>query len=303
MGPAELDRSLDIATALALAITLWATGIGLGISVGMSDIVGALGRRRLVGRIVVLDLLLVPIAMWVCVRLLVPDEAIATGLLLVAFAAAGPLGIKLVQLAGGDAALAIGLVVTLELANLVAIPLWSSLLGITSTLDVAIDIVRTLVLLVLAPLAGGLLIGRRLRVEGRRRLEVATARIGNVGLVLVVAVVVGRNLDTIGPSTIGAVVAAAIVVAFALAAGWVVGGPDRPRRISASLVTGVRANAAALAIATTSLAHLPGVALGVVIAGLVSVVAPTLVAVLLALHASRERDPGRDTSGPLRASG
>lgn len=155
MDPLAPGSFLDTAVALAITVTLWATGIGLGASVRASDIVAPLRRRGLLARVLALDLILVPVAMWVCVRVLVPDDGYATGLLLVAFASAGPLAMKLVGLARGNAALAIGLVVVLEVANLVVVPLWTSLLGVTSALVVIVDILRTLAILVLAPLVSG----------------------------------------------------------------------------------------------------------------------------------------------------
>lgn len=278
MDASAFRPASDILLSVALVVTLWATGIGLGMSVRPAQVVDSLRRRGLVTRMVLLDLLLVPVAMWVCVRWLALDDGLATGLLLVAFAAAGPLAIKLAHLAGGDVAFAVGIVIVLEVANVLVVPLWASQLGLVSTAAVAIEIVRTLLLLVLLPLTLGLFVGRRWPARAPGWAPVA-ARVSSVGLVVVVCVIVGRDIDVvISAIETGAALASVVVVALALLGGWLFGGPLRATRVTASMASGVRANGVALAIATTAFADRPEVAVGVVTAGLVSIVVPTLVA-------------------------
>ena len=107
------ESTLDLVQALLLIATLWAAGLGLGMSVRLADVLGSLRRPALVAKTVTLDVILVPVAMWLAVSLFLPGEAIGTGLLLVAFASAGPLGIKLAAVAHGDIGYAIGIVVVL----------------------------------------------------------------------------------------------------------------------------------------------------------------------------------------------
>jgi len=239
--------------------------VGLGTQVSLGEIARSLRQWRLVVRAIVLDVVLVPVVMWIAVELLVPDEGYATGLLLVAFAAAGPLRLKLAQVMGADPAFAIGIVVILEVANIVLVPLWASLLGLSSSADILVDIVRTLALLVALPLAMGMAF-RSLRPAnavtlGRRALVLAA-----VGLVVSVAIISARYLDVVlGSVGNGAALASIIVTSFALVAGFLLGGPRRATRLTTSAVTGVGANAAALAVATGAFAGQPAVAAGVVI--------------------------------------
>lgn len=281
------EGSLDLIQALLIVGTMWATGVGLGMSVRFTDIATSLRRPALVARTAVLDIVLVPVVMWVTASLLLPEGGIATGLLLVAFASAGPLGIKLADIAGGDTEYAIGIVVVLELANVAAIPIWSSFLGVATAAVVAIEMVRTLVLLVVLPLGVGMLIGRRW-ATGARRWAPILQRLSSVGVVAVVAFLIVRNVRYLDDDlAYNALLAAALVIGFALAAGWLMGGPERQTRISTSLVTGVRANAAAVAIAATTFAGMPVVSLGVILAGLVSAVLPSLFAAALTIRSRR----------------
>jgi len=280
------DGTLEAIQNLTLLATLWLTGIGLGMQVRLAEVVRSLQRRALVARTVVLDVLLVPAAMWLAVRLLVQDEGYATGLLLVAFAAAGPLGLKLAQVMRADAAYAIGIVVVLEASNTLLVPLWAASLGITASTAVTLDIVRTLVAIVLLPLAVGMIV-RRVRPEAAVALGPICLRMATVGLAVVVGLVIVRNVGTMSEAlSNGAAVAAVVVVVFALAAGWALGGPERGTRLSTSVVTGVRANAAALAVAGSTFADQPAVLAGVVTAGLVSVTLPTLMAYVVAWRAA-----------------
>lgn len=284
-----MDDVLQLIQTLSLVATLWLSGIGLGMQVSVTDIARSLTRVGLVARTITLDVVLIPVAMWLAVRLLVPDEGYATGLLLVAFAAAGPLGLKLSSVMGADIAYAIGIVVVLEFANLVIIPLWSGVLGITSSSDVIVEIARTVGLLVALPIAIGMAI-KRVREGVAESLSATLLQLATVGLMVVVVIVVGRSLDTLlNAISNGSALAAVIVITFGLGAGWLLGGPQRSTRLTTSVVTGCRANGAALAVATGAFAGQPEVAAGVVTAGLVSMTIPTAMAYVVAWRSQGSR--------------
>jgi BASS family bile acid:Na+ symporter len=295
------EGGLDAAYAVVLAITLCATGIALGASIRPRQILDATNRPGLIARVIALDMVLIPVVMWACVRLLVPDSEYATGLLLVAFASAGPLGIKLAQVAGGDVAYAIGIVVVLEVANVLVVPAWATLLIPGPVATIAVDMARTLLIYIALPITVGLLL-KRWRPVPAAEVARISQRASDLGLVAVLALVLIRHagfvLDAVGS---GAPVAAAITVGFALAAGWLLGGPARGTRITSSLVTGVRANGVALAIAASSFAGMPRVEVGILVFGLFSVFGPTVFAVLIANRTER-RGIGVDATLGLRSA-
>ena len=226
------EGTQDLIQTLLLVATLWAAGIGLGMSVGLRQVVQSLRRPALVARTMTLDVILIPLAMWVAVRVMLPDDELGTGLLLVAFASAGPFGIKLADIARGDIGYAIGIVVVLEVVNVAAIPLWSSLLGVASQIEVVVDMARTLVILVILPIGLGMLVGRSGPARTKRSAAIL-GRASNIGLILIVTFLVIRNADALGQAQgSGALVAASLVIGFALAAGWLAGGPTRPTRVT-----------------------------------------------------------------------
>jgi BASS family bile acid:Na+ symporter len=283
-----VDRSLDQFYQVALALTLWITGLGLGMSFGPRLILRTLRRGGLFARATVLDVVIVPLMVWGLVEAFSIPDHYATGLLLVGVASAGALGIKAAQLARADLPYAIALVVVLEAANVIAIPVWVALLMPPGVQVPMWPVVRTLLLLVLAPLAVGMAVRAR-RPPTAARLARLAAPLSTVGLLVVIAIVLARYarivLDafvTVGPAALTAVL-------LALLLGWLLGGPARPTRAATSLVTGVRANGPALAIAQASFPSLAAVSVAIVAFAMFSVLLPVSFAIVAGRTAESQR--------------
>jgi BASS family bile acid:Na+ symporter len=282
-----VDRALDPLYQVALALTLWITGLGLGMSFGPRQILRTLRRGGLFARAAVLDILLLPLLIWGLTRAFSVPDRYATGLLLVGMASAGPLGIKAAQLARADLPYAIALVVVLEAANAVAIPIWVALLlppGVQVPMG---PVVRTLLLLVLAPLAVGMAI-RPSRPSIARRLAHWAAPLSTLGLVVVIVIVLARYAGIVAEAFAAVGPAALTAVLLALLLGWLLGGPARPTRAATSLVTGVRASGPALAIAQASFPSLAEVSVAIVAFGMFSILLPVLFAVVVGRTAHRQ---------------
>jgi hypothetical protein len=71
--------------------------------------------------------------------------------------------------------------------------------------------------------------------------------------------------------------------------GWLLGGPARPTRAATSLVTGVRANAPALAIAQASFPSRAAVSVAIVAFAMFSILVPVLVAIVIGRTAHRHQ--------------
>ena len=286
-----MDRSLDQLYQVALALTLWITGLGLGMSFGLGQILRTLRRGGLFARATVLDVVIVPLLVWGLVQAFSIPDHYATGLLLVGVASAGPLGIKAAQLARADLPYAIALVVVLEAANVVAIPVWVALLLPPGVQVPMWPVVRTLLLLVLAPLAVGMAVRAR-RPPTAARLAQLAAPLSTVGLLVVIAIVLARYARIVLDVFVAVGPAALTAVLLALLLGWLLGGPGRPTRAATSLVTGVRANGPALAIAQASFPSLAAVSVAIVAFGIFSVLPP----VSFALVAGRTAEPERPST-------
>ena len=220
-----------------------------------------------------------PVAWAVTVLLQVPDP-FAIGLILVGATAAGPLSIVAVQLARGDTILALATVTWLEVANAVAVPVWAALLLPRSAPVPMGPVVVVLVAGVLAPIVAGTLV--RVRGPGLAdRLEPIARVVSILGLIAVIAIVVVENVPLVGAAAkAGVPLATVLLMAFALAGGWLVGGSLPSTRLAIALVSAQRGSSVALAIAVTAFADVPEAAVAVAVFGMISVVAVPLIGVL-----------------------
>lgn len=275
-----MDRALGQFYQFALVLTLWITGLGLGMSYGPSQILRTLRRGGLFARAVLLDVVIVPLLIWGLVQAFSVPDRYATGLLLVGMASGGPLGIKAAQIGRADVPYAIALVVVLEAANAVAIPVWVALVlppGVQVPMG---PVVRTLLLFVLAPLAVGMAI-RTIRPATAKRLARWAPPLSTLGLLVVISVVLARYVGIVAEAFAVVGPAAVTAVLLALLLGWLLGGPTPSTRAATSLVTGVRANGPALAIAQASFPSLAAVSVAIVAFGMFSVLLPVLVAIVI----------------------
>lgn len=293
-----MPATLDLAYTLALTITLWATSIGLGAGHDPRLVGTAVRRRALFARLVVLDVVVVPLVVAALVRLVPvpPDDAI--GLLIVGAAAAGPLGLKTVQLARADVPLAIGLVIVLELLNIVAMPVWAAILVPGVGALPFVEIARTLVLGVLLPLLLGFAIRRK--APGRAGLvERRSTTVSSIGLAIVIGIVVLRDGSAVVAAFRSGVPAVAVgTILIAMVLGWWLGGPDPSSRRTGACVSSVRANLPALAVATTAFGVAAPAVSAIVVFGLCSVVLVPLAALVLG---ARQTDYDRLGAGSRRS--
>ena len=280
----------------ALVVTLWATGIELGITLGIRGMVEPIRRVGLFGRAAALDVVGIPLLVWSLVTVLSIPRGYAIGLLLVGAASAGPLGIKASQLARGDVGYAVSLVVVLEVVNAAAIPVWVALLMPPGVVIPFAEMLVTLAAVLLLPLALGAALGARSPARAQR-LTRPLRSTASFGLTLVIALVVSRNVDAVIDAVGAGVAAVAVVtVGASLLAGWSIGGPALGTRISTALVTGIRANALALAIARASFPDVVSTTVAVVAFGVVSITLPVVVA--LAVGRNMRRDGARPAPQP-----
>jgi BASS family bile acid:Na+ symporter len=113
--------------------------------------------------------------------------------------------------------------------------------------------------MVLLPLAAGIAL-RAFGDEVAKRWAPRAAFVSSTGLTAVVVLVLLRDGSSIADGLgDGVPLVAAIAVGAALGLGWLAGGPAREARVSTALVTGIRANGPALAIAAASFSGSPDV--------------------------------------------
>jgi len=220
----------------------------LGLSLSVSQILQPLRNGRLVAMALLANFVLTP-ALALAIKAVIPmDEGYATGLILLATAAGAPFLPKLVQVAKSAVALSVGVMVLLMVATIIYVPLVLPLLlpGVAVN---PLDIAWSLVVLMLFPLAIGLLIKSRYGTVADS-LQPLLAQISNMGLMLGFVALLALSwrslLSTMGS---GAILATALLIAGAFLIGWLLAGKERTVRPVLGLGTAQRNISAALVVA------------------------------------------------------
>lgn len=247
----------QIQNLLTLAFVV-ASMLGMGMALTPRQIIAPLRNVRNVLLALVASFVVVPAAAYLLSR--VPSEpAFQIGILIVGGAAGAPFLLKLADIAEGDVAIAVALLVLLVLGTAVFLPL---MLPIAVGGRVEVDagaILQQLTLQMLLPLVVGLF-ARWRYPEGSAGVLPTVQAIANVSLVLLFALMMVVNLRSIiGMFGTGTIFALLAVIAIGQLAGWLLAGPSRESRVTVALGTGHRNYAAAFVVANSSFAALPNV--------------------------------------------
>ena len=221
--------------------------LAMGMSLTISQIVAPLRDVRLVVLALIANFVLVPALAYGIAAVLPIDDALRTGLILLAAAGGAPFLPKLVQVARGPIALGVGVMVLLMVVTIAYLPIVLPLL----LPGVQVDpwaIAQSLVVLMLVPLAIGLLI--------RANAAETAAEYGPMftkasSLAIVVLMVVGLGLSArniVGLLGTGGIIALLLFVVGSYAIGFVLGGRDPGVRSVLGLGTAQRNVSAALVV-------------------------------------------------------
>jgi BASS family bile acid:Na+ symporter len=222
--------------------------IAMGVTLTIGQIVGPLRNVRLVLLVLLANFILMPLVAAVLARVLWLDQPLRAGLLLLGTAAGAPFLPKLVELARGDLAFAVACMALLMVVTVGYLPTVLPLLLPGVNVEPA-KVAESLVLLMLLPLAAGLLFEARYS-QIAQRLKPFLDRLSNIALILFLLSVLLANIDKFADvfGTRG-ILAGIVFNAVGLGIGWVLGGPEVTIRSVLALGTGQRNIAAALLVA------------------------------------------------------
>lgn len=237
-----LVRGADIAVVFFVV----SSTLGVGLSLTVGQILAPLKNPRLVAVALAANFVLAPLTALALWRLFDLEEPLGIGLLLAGLAAGAPFLIKLAEFAKANVAQAVGLMVLLMVVTVgylpVALPLF-----VRGTAVNPGQIAASLVVLMLIPLAAGLLL--RARLAGLAgRIRPAVGWISNISMILVVVLTIGGHFNSVASifGTFG-FLAAIIFTATCIGIGWLVAGSEA--RVALSLGTAQRNAAAAFVVA------------------------------------------------------
>jgi BASS family bile acid:Na+ symporter len=271
MDPAFLQATLVRVAVVVLMVSL-------GLRVPLRAILEAARDGRAFVLTGMLSFVIVPALAWTLVRLLGLPEPVAVGVLLVAAAPGGSLGLKLVDLARGDVALGLGLFFAMAIIAPFSLPITASLLVDSRSGGLGVDVgplIVTLIGIQLVPL-GVALLAARLAPDAARRIGrlATTATTILLGLLIAVAFVI--NLEATLAIGLAGVVAYLVLIGVTVTLGLALGRDRAGLGKAVALLSAQRSTSLALLIATAL--DIPAVTGSVVAGGLILLLVNPLVA-------------------------
>jgi predicted Na+-dependent transporter len=276
----DLRQMLMTVMNLSTLVFVVTSMLAMGMSLALVQILAPLRNTRLLILALAANFILAPAAAYLTAGVFPLSAGQKTGLVLISTAAGAPFLPRLAQLAKGNLAFSVGLMVFLMVTTILYMPLvLPLLLG-----DVSVnpwEIARPLIFLMLIPLAAGLWIKARY-ARTARAWQPHLAKASTFALVLLVSAGLLANLEAmIGIVGITGILAGLLFVAVCFVAGYLLGGKDDAIRPVLGLGTAQRNLSAALVIATANFSQDPDVVLMVLVLGLLDISVLVMTANLL----------------------
>ena len=221
--------------------------LALGLNLTVGQVLAPLRNIKLVCLALLANFVLMPFGAFGIEKLLRLDQSLGVGLVLLGTAAGAPFLPKLAQIAKTDLAFAVALMVLLMIVTIGYMPLVLPLLIEGASVD-PVKIARSLVLLMLLPLAVGLAMKASYQVAAAR-VKPVLDRVSNLSLILLTVLIWVTNFDKVLAifGTRG-ILAGVLFTVLALGAGHLLGGPSGDSRRVRALGTAQRNIAAALLV-------------------------------------------------------
>lgn len=229
-----LNQTLPLVIAIFLATAMFS----LGLDLTTRQIIEPLRDKRLVAVSLIANVVLVPLAALGIAGVIPMDAGLRTGFLLYAFAAGVESGPKLVQLARGNAAFAVGLLAIQIVITVAFLPVVITLVNPDAQVSRANVLVKLLLVVVL-PIAIGLYVKAR-RDALAIRLSPVMHRIAVFLLAVVFVQLIYIHFDALLAVPSAALLAALLLFAIAFAIGYALGGPKTENRRALAIMTFAR---------------------------------------------------------------
>jgi BASS family bile acid:Na+ symporter len=236
-----MQKGIPVATLVFVVSSM----LAMGLSLTVVQIFAPLRSVRLVGLSLLANFVVMPAVAIALAKLLRLEEPLGVGLLVSSLAAGAPFLPKLAQLAKGNLAFAVGLMVLLMVITVGYLPLALPVLlpGISVN---PMKIATSLFLLMLLPLAGALAVNAKFPAAAAR-MKPALDKTSSVSLILMVVLIIAVNFNHV-LSVFGTrgILASILFVVAGYGIGWLLGGPAADTRPVLGLGTAQRNIAAAL---------------------------------------------------------
>jgi BASS family bile acid:Na+ symporter len=242
---------LETLAMLSVLVFVIGSMASMGLSLKMGQIIAPLKNARLVILALVANFVLVPIVAYLITLALPLDEPLRIGLILLATAAGAPFLPKLAEVAKGSTAFSVGLMVLLMVVTIIYLPIVLPLL-LSGVAVNPWEIARSLIIMMLIPLAIGLFINARYE-ETAATIQPTIGQASNIAiLVLTVLGLVLNFNEMIGLVGSFGILAGIIFIVVSLVIGYLLGGSEGDIRSVMGLGTAQRNISAALVVAASN---------------------------------------------------
>jgi BASS family bile acid:Na+ symporter len=255
---------------LATLIFVLTSMLGMGFSLTVPQILAPLKNKKLVIFSLIANFVLVPLLALGILFIFPLSAGLSTGLILLGISAGAPFLPKLAQVAKGDTAFSVGLMVLLMVVTIIYVPIVLPLFLSGVTIN-PLDIAKSLILLMLLPLVIALFIRARYEEVANGLLPLMTQAANLSMLFLFIAYFVVYFSALVGVIGTTAILAAAVFVLISLFTGYFLGRPARPIQKVLALGTAQRNLSAALAISTLNFVD-PDVMIMIIVVALVGLI-------------------------------
>jgi len=241
-----------IAALLFVVTSMLAMGLGLTIP----QIIQPLKNVRLVLLALLANFVLVPLLAYLILLVIPLEQSLRVGLIVLATAAGAPFLPKLVQGAKGNIAFGVGLMVLLMVVTIIYMPIILPLMlqGVQVN---PWDIAKSLIVLMLIPLAIGLLIKSH-SPDTAAYWQPLMAKISSLAMLLLLVVGLGLNVSNIiNLIGTGGILALLLFIIGALLIGMVLGGRKPAERSVMGLGTAQRNVSAAIVVTAQNFSGTP----------------------------------------------
>ena len=221
--------------------------LAMGLSLTIPQIIEPLKNVRLVVLALVANFVLVPLLAYIILLVIPLEQSVGIGLVVLSMAAGAPFLPKLAQGAKGNIAFAVGLMVLLMIVSIIYMPIVLPLMlkGVSVN---PWDIAKSLIVLMLVPLAIGLLIKSH-SPDAAAEYQPVMSKISSLAILVLLVVGLGMNISSILSFIgTGGIVALLLFIIGSLAIGFVLGGGEAPVRNVMALGTAQRNVSAALVV-------------------------------------------------------
>ena len=262
---------LGVIVQLSALVFVVSSMLAMGLSLTVPEIIAPLKNLRLVVLALAINFIAVPFIAWGIQAVMDLDQDIYTGLLLLATAAGAPFLPKLAQVANGNAAFSVGLMVLLMVVTVIYMPIVLPLF--LSGVEInAWDIARSLIVLMLFPLGIGLFMKSRWPAMAKELQSLMSQASSIAILLLLVGAIILQWTAIVSLIGTGGLIAIAVFLLVSLALGYVAGGSDPAIRSIMGLGTAQRNVSAAMVVGAQNFSDSPNVLITVIVGALIGLV-------------------------------